>query len=125
VPDGLKIRGNTQKYILKKAAEDLIPGEILYRKKMGFPTPLSAWFRDPRAEPLWEALCARDGFVASYLDLGAVQSLIDRQRNGFEDATDRLWRLLNLQIWGDVFLLGREERWREGILASEPAASKI
>ena len=27
------------------------------------------------------------------------------------DATDRMWRLLNLQIWGDVFLTGKRERW--------------
>jgi asparagine synthase (glutamine-hydrolysing) len=123
VPDRLKIHGSTQKYILKKAVEDLLPGEIIYRKKMGFPTPLTAWFRDPKAEPLWEALCARDGFAASYLNLGAVKSLVDRQRGGFEDATDRLWRLLNFQIWGDVFITGREERWREGVPV--PAASGV
>ena len=123
VPDRLKIRGNTQKYILKKAVEDLIPHEILYRKKMGFPTPLSRWFRDPKAEPLWEALSAPDGFLGSYLKLDAVKSLIERQSSGFEDATDRLWRLLNLQIWGDTFITGRTERWREGALVSESAAS--
>jgi len=125
VPDRLKIRGNTQKYILKKAVEDLLPSEILNRRKMGFPTPLAAWFRDPKAEPLWDALGARDGFAASYLDLGAIRSLIERQRNGFEDVTDRLWRLLNLQIWGDLFLTGREERWREDTPASHPAAFGI
>jgi asparagine synthase (glutamine-hydrolysing) len=125
VPDRLKIRGNTQKYILKKAVEDLIPAEILYRKKMGFPTPLTAWFRDPKAEPLWAALSSRDGFIASYLDLGAVISLIERHRDGFEDSTDRLWRLLNLQIWGDVFITGREERWREGGLVSKSAALEV
>jgi len=100
----------------------LIPAEILYRKKMGFPTPLTAWFRDPKAEPFWQALSARDGFIASYLDLDSVKSLIERQRGGFEDATDRLWRLLNLQIWGDVFITGREERWREDRLVSKSAA---
>lgn len=121
VPDHMKIRGNTQKYILKKAVEDLIPSKILYRKKMGFPTPLTKWLRDPEANRLWDALRARDGFAASYLDLDAVSGLIDRHQSGFEDATDRLWRLLNLQIWGDVFITGREERWRE----PEPAASKV
>jgi len=125
VPDRLKIRGNTQKYILKKAVEDLIPNEILYRKKMGFPTPLPAWFRNPKAEPLWEALCARDGFVASYLDVGAIAKLVERHRSGFEDATDRLWRLLNLQIWGDTFITGRKEQWREGFPVSASAAFEV
>jgi asparagine synthase (glutamine-hydrolysing) len=123
VPDHLKIHGNTQKYILKKAVEDLIPSSILYRTKMGFPTPLTSWFRDPKAKPFWDALRARDGFAASYLNLDAVNALIERHQGGFEDATDRLWRLLNLQIWGDTFITGREERWRQP--APEPAAFKI
>jgi len=125
VPDGLKIRGNTQKYILKKAVEDLIPHEILHRKKMGFPTPLSEWFRDRKAGPLWETLCARDGFLGSYLNLDVVKSLIERQSSGFEDGTDRLWRLLNLQIWGDIFITGRKERWRDGALVSASATAEV
>ena len=56
VPDSLKIRGGVGKYILKKAVEDLLPSEIIYRKKMGFPTPLSQWLLDARAQPLYSLL---------------------------------------------------------------------
>ena len=56
IPDRLKIRGRTQKYILKAAVSDLLPRGIVHRKKMGFPTPLARWLRDPRAEPLYAAL---------------------------------------------------------------------
>ncbi len=35
--------GGTGKYILKRAVEDLLPREVIYRKKMGFPTPLRRW----------------------------------------------------------------------------------
>ena len=59
------------------------------------------------------------------MNLDAVKSLIGRQCSGFEDATDRLWRLLNLQIWGDTFITGRKERWRAGALVSESAASEV
>ena len=115
IPDRLKLHGNTQKYILKKAVEDLLPRDIIYRKKMGFPTPLRAWLLDPRAEPLYTALRSPDGLLASVLDMREVSSLIDRHRSGFEDATDRLWRLINLQVWGDLFLTGRRERAWEGV----------
>jgi len=37
--------------------------------------------------------------------------LLSRHRNLQEDATDRIWRLLNLQVWGDLFLTGRRDRW--------------
>jgi asparagine synthase (glutamine-hydrolysing) len=110
IPDGLKIRGRAQKYILKEAVRDLLPRDIVHRKKMGFPTPLRKWLLDPRAEPLYAALRSRDGLLAAYLDMHEVEALIHRHRSGREDATDRIWRLVNLQLWGDLFLTGRRKR---------------
>ncbi len=121
IPDDLKIRGTTQKYVLKKAVEGLLPNEIIHRKKMGFPTPIRQWLREPRAEPLFDALRARDGLLAEYVEGAELNQLIERHRSGLVDATDRLWRLLNLQIWGDVFLTGKRERWR-GIVSSRETA---
>lgn len=125
IPDWMKIRGREQKYVLKKAVEDLLPADIIYRKKMGFPTPLKDWLRDARAEQLFSAILSRDGFVAEYLDRKEMEGLINRHRSGIEDATERLWRLLNLQLWGDVFITGKRERWANGVLPREAALSAI
>jgi asparagine synthase (glutamine-hydrolysing) len=121
VPAHLKIRNGTGKYILKQALADLLPPEIIHRKKMGFPTPLTAWLRDRRAAPLMDMIRDRDGLLASFLDLKRVDDLIQRHQSGFEDGTDRLWRLLNFQIWGDLFLLDRQERWDDA-LSAQPLA---
>ena len=84
---------------------------------MGFPTPLRQWLRDPRAGHLFQILRARDGLLASCIDPAALDTLLNRQVSGLEDATDRIWRLLTLQLWGDMFLTGkREERW-DGLMA--------
>jgi asparagine synthase (glutamine-hydrolysing) len=115
VPARLKLRNGEGKYILKKAVEDLLPREIIYRKKMGFPTPLRQWLLDPRAHVLYDALRARDGLLAAYIDWSALDRLLERHKGGLEDATDRIWRLLNLQLWGDLFLTGKQ-RW-EGLFA--------
>jgi asparagine synthase (glutamine-hydrolysing) len=123
MPDHLKIRDRTQKYILKKAVRDLLPRSIIHRKKMGFPTPLRAWLLHPNAEPLYAALRSRDGLLAAHLDMREVESLIRRHQSGREDATDRIWRLLNLQIWGDLFLTGRRERWWTGVYEATRSAS--
>ena len=116
-PDHLKIRGGVAKYILKKAVEDLLPHDIIYRKKMGFPTPVRSWLRDERAKPLFARLLDPEGLLASYLDRRAIRSLIERHQNGMEDATDRIWRLLNLQLWGDLFLNGKSNSRWEGLLS--------
>ncbi len=124
VPDDMKIRGGTQKYILKQAVKDLLPPEIVHRKKMGFPTPLSQWLRDDKAGVLFQALLDRKSFLASYLNLDEVKLLLDRHRSGQEDGTDRIWRLLNLQLWGDLFITGKRNRWWDGI-AAEPAPAHL
>jgi asparagine synthase (glutamine-hydrolysing) len=122
VPEHLKIQGKTGKFIVKRAVEDLLPHDIIYRPKMGFPTPLRQWFRDTKCEPLFRQLLDRKGFMAEYLNLDYVQDLIGRQRSGTDDATDRIWRLLNLHVWGDIFLMGkRDEHW-DGLF--EPRLTK-
>ena len=117
VPENLKIRKGVGKYIVKKAAADLLPPDILYRKKMGFPTPIRQWLRDGRAKPMLASLLDRNGFIAAYLNLPVIEKLLESHQGGSIDATDRLWRLLNLQLWGEVFFTGRT-RAREGSVAS-------
>lgn len=107
VPDHMKLRKGVGKYIFKKVAEDLIPRDIIYRPKMGFPTPLRRWLREDFAEPAFRILRKKDGLLAELLDREMLDLLIEGQSSGAIDATDRLWRLLNLQIWGEIFLKGR------------------
>jgi asparagine synthase (glutamine-hydrolysing) len=90
---------------------------------MGFPTPLRRWLFDSRAEPLYAALRSRDGLVAAHLDKREVEALIDRHRSGREDATDRIWRLVNLQLWGDLFLTGRRGQLWDGVTGRDTVAS--
>lgn len=124
VPDSLKLNGGQGKFLLKKVAEDLLPGELIYRSKMGFPTPLRAWFRQPETLPLLRQLLDPGGLLGSYLDLSGVDALLQQHAGGQQDATDRLWRLLNLQIWGEVFLRGRSpEQWRESLSRAGGIAS--
>jgi len=121
IPGRLQIRGGVQKYVLKKAVSDLLPRRIIHRKKMGFPTPLRRWLMDARAEPMYRALQSREGLLAAYLDRREIDALIQRHRSGFEDATDRIWRLINLQLWGDLFLTGRREQVWNCVAAEEQA----
>ena len=122
LPDTMKIRGAEQKYVLKKAVEDLLPHDIIYRKKMGFPTPLRQWFREPASDFLLNSLIHPNSFLSSRLDMKMVRELLDRHRGGLEDATDRLWRLVNLELWGKVYLEGRREiPPQEGVLFSQKA----
>ena len=119
VPPHMKLRGKQGKYIMKKAVEDLIPHDIIYRKKMGFPTPITDWLLRPEASFIRDYLRDPDGILAAYTNPAYVDELIEKHDRGVHDATDRIWRLLNLQIWGDMYLTGRREQFWEGLM---PAA---
>jgi asparagine synthase (glutamine-hydrolysing) len=49
--------------------------------------------------------------------------LLSRHQAGIEDATDRIWRLLNLQLWGDLFVTGRSGRLHDGLLLATASHS--
>ncbi|MBK9169049.1 MAG: asparagine synthase (glutamine-hydrolyzing) [Bryobacterales bacterium] len=118
VPDRLKIRRGVGKSILREAVRDLVPPAVLTRRKLGFPTPVRRWLLGSRAEPLYALLRERGGLLAEVCDPAEIDRLVSLHRAGTEDATDRLWRLLNLQIWGDLFLTGRKDRWSNGVMAA-------
>ncbi len=114
VPDALKIKGRVGKHIAKQAAAGLLPERLIHRTKMGFPTPLTSWLRQPSAETTFRTILDGDGLLSSLVDKAALNRLIDDHRRGAIDGTDRIWRLLNLQLWGDLFLTGRAEKRLEG-----------
>jgi asparagine synthase (glutamine-hydrolysing) len=120
IPAHLKLR-DTGKYIVKKAVEDILPRDIIYRRKMGFPTPLRQWLREESAAGLYDLLRNPNGILVEYVHHDALKTLISDHLSGSHDCTDRLWRLINLQIWGDVFITGRRDRSSE--LISAPAAA--
>ncbi len=123
VPAHLKLNGKTGKFILKKVAEQYLPPSIVYRRKMGFPTPLRDWLREPRAGAILDRITSPSSCLSEIVDLAAVRPMVDRHRRGELDATDRIWRLLNLELWAQVFLNGRPDPDRVSPLAG--AASGV
>lgn len=110
IPSRLKIHNGRGKHIFKEAVAGLLPPEIIDRKKMGFPTPLRAWFSMPETQPLLEPLANGSSWISEYLNTDKIVALLDGHRRGTIDATDRLWRLLNLHLWGEIFLKGEPTR---------------
>jgi asparagine synthase (glutamine-hydrolysing) len=111
-----KLRGKHGKYIIKKAVEDLLPRSIIYRTKKGFPTPVTDWLMRDQAKAIREYLRDPDGVLAAYVNPVYLDDLLEKHDRGIHDATDRIWRLLNLQVWGDMYLTGRREQFWEGLM---------
>jgi asparagine synthase (glutamine-hydrolysing) len=106
IPREVQIQGLAGKRILKKAVEDLLPHSILYRPKLGFPTPWSGWLAGLRLESIREMLLEQRSVNRGYFRREAIEKLFDEHRAKHRDNYDRIWRLLNLELWHRVCLEG-------------------
>lgn len=104
IPPRFKIHGRSGKQILKSAVQGLLPSSIISRRKMGFPTPWSAWLSGPKAA--WtERLLTEPRTVARGLfKPEAVRRILDEHKSNRNDRADQLWRLLNLELWHRIFV---------------------
>ena len=111
LPIDLKLRGTEGKYLLKKAMEPYLPHGVLYRKKMGFSVPLSAWFRGPlaatiRGVVLGERLASTDLFNQDYL-----RAVVEAHQSGRRDYSVILWTVLMFDAFlGQVLGIDEKER---------------
>lgn len=102
IPSSLKLRGREGKYIFKRAMRDLLPPEILTRRKRGFVVPLAEWLRaDLRklAESLLFDSTANDG----WLEPAALTKLWQRHQSGLRDYSRPLWAVLMFRLWQKTF----------------------
>lgn len=122
IPQEVQLRGLTGKNVLKKAVEDLLPHEILYRPKLGFPTPWSGWLSGARLDSIESLLLEPRSLDRGFFQSGAVRRLFSEHRNKYRDNYDRIWRLLNLELWHRVCLEGDQEKFihRDHTAAASP-----
>jgi asparagine synthase (glutamine-hydrolysing) len=104
IPAGLKIKGLKRKYILKKAAESLLPKEIIWRKKAGFGAPVRSWIRTS-LKPMIDDLLSEETIRRRGLfDFREIQKIIELNQSGREDFNLQVFQLLNFEIWMREFL---------------------
>ncbi len=104
VPDAWKLSGLTTKRVLREAMKSVLPASILNRPKMGFPVPLDAWLRGAWNATAADVLLDRQSRERGIIDPRAVGALLRDHASGRVDGTDRLWSLLNLELWFRTFI---------------------
>jgi asparagine synthase (glutamine-hydrolysing) len=104
IPSGLKIRGLTLKYLLKKVVEPWLPPEILKRGKRGFGAPVGSWLRTDLRELVEDTLSEEQVRKRGLFDPATVRTIIARHNTGRNDCTEHLLSLINLELWCRAFL---------------------
>lgn len=106
IPAKYSTRGMAGKCILKLAVEDLLPKSIVHRRKMGFPTPWAYWLSGPSLDTLRDLLMESRTLERGFFHPEAINRLFAEHTAGHHDHGNRIWRLLNLEVWHRIFLDG-------------------
>ncbi len=106
LPDSLKYRNGTGKYLLKKLLGRYVPTELFERPKMGFGVPIDRWFRDDLKALLLDYLSSDRLRKEGIFDQTLVEKKIKEHLSGHANHQYRLWSLLMWEMW--------RERWLNG-----------
>lgn len=104
LPENLKLRGMTTKYLLKRVLKQFVPEENLTRAKMGFGVPIGHWFRGTMQPFLRETLLSEKALSRGLFNRAGVRQLIDQHVANKVNHEHRLWSLLMLELWFQRFI---------------------
>jgi len=104
LPDEMKLSGWTTKRVLREAMKGVLPESILNRPKMGFPVPFSAWTRGRWNGVARDVLMDRRTRERGIVDPPAVDRLLRDHAAGRTEGWDRIWSLMNLELWYRTFI---------------------
>ena len=112
IPPRLKIRNGQEKYILRKAVEDLLPFSIINRKKLGFGTPVGHWLGNRRLKEMVIDKLSNGKLIKNYFNKEAINQIVKNLEQGsigngssvwsmFEASI--VWSIFTLELWYDVY----------------------
>jgi asparagine synthase (glutamine-hydrolysing) len=104
LPDEWKLSGLTTKRVLRESMRGLLPESILNRPKMGFPVPFTQWTRGAWNSVARDVLLDRRSRERGLIDPTSVGRLLHDHAERRTEGGDRIWSLLNLELWYRTFI---------------------
>lgn len=99
IPPEYKVNGQNKKYLFKMAFKDILPKEIVHRRKQGFSIPLVLWFRKELKTYLESILCEENIARTGFFNPTTVKQMIDAHLSGKENYNLQLWSLIIFVLW--------------------------
>lgn len=98
LPGSMKVTVQKSKAVLKRAALEVLPPEIMNRPKEGFVLPINAWL-NTRLRPLVDEVTSQRWLEHGLFDQTALRTFVDEHQSGVADHTYKLWTIINFQLW--------------------------
>ncbi len=107
IPAALKLKGLQEKYILRQAVREILPREIVQRKKRGLAAPIRQWLGHDLPGFATELLSERSLREKGYFSPERVSHLLRQHRAGQGNWASELLGVLGVQLWDDLFVRGK------------------
>lgn len=104
LPPHFKLRGFTTKYILKKAARDILPHSIIRRQKHGFEIPIARWIKTELRDSVDDLLFSSRSRSRGLLDTTTVKGILKAHISGQNNFSHQIWALMALEIWFRIYM---------------------
>ena len=98
IPQSLRYRNGSKKYILKEAAKGILPDKIISRKKMGFCGSASNILSPPVVDYA-EMVITESEWMNNYFEINTIKPIFDEHRKNKKDHGMKIFTLLNLSLW--------------------------
>ncbi len=102
LPDSFKWHGGITKYLLREAFQKIVPETTRNRKKLGFPIPIKSWFNESRTD-VYETILNND-YIKNHMNVEFIKKLIDDHLVKSADNSRKIYLLLMLSLWYNVFV---------------------
>ncbi|WP_094226522.1 asparagine synthase (glutamine-hydrolyzing) [Methanolobus psychrotolerans] len=104
IPDSLKLKGMTEKYILKKVGKDILPKATQQRKKRPFRIPIGTWFKGELMEMAEQAMDDSVIVREGYFKPEVIQDIMKKHNRSELLYNHKLYALLVFEMWSETFL---------------------
>ncbi|MEE8415690.1 MAG: asparagine synthase (glutamine-hydrolyzing) [Desulfobacterales bacterium] len=104
IPERMKLRGSIGKYVLKQAVKQIVPEEIIQRRKHGFNVPIQTWLTGWLEEYARDILSESNLRQQGIINPEYVHDLWSSMRGNTYNYDRRIWLLLMFQIWYGIFI---------------------
>lgn len=99
IPAHLKLHNGRTKIILKNTFKDILPDDIIKRKKMGFGVPLYHWFRNELKDMAYDTLLSKRCTERGYFNKKYIERILDEHVAGTWNWQYHIYNLLMLELW--------------------------
>jgi len=102
-----RVTDNTTKYVLREAAERVLPTRVAQKEKLGFPVPMRVWLKeDSYYQRVRELFTTAD--AERFFNTSALVEILDDHRSDKADNSRKIWTVYVFLIWYKVYF-GSEE----------------